>query len=111
MKGTKFDADKARMDLLSNVALKELSKVLAFGASRYGEHNWRQGIETSRLLGAMLRHILAYQDGETLDPETGLSHIAHAMASAMFILELAVTRPDLDNRYINPAETQHHEHM
>lgn len=97
--GTKFDAGKPRFDLLSTVALAEISKVMSIGAQKYGEHNWRGGIKTSRLLAAMLRHVFAYVAGESKDPETGLSHIAHAGCCAMFLLELEVTRPDLDDRY------------
>lgn len=97
--GTKFDSGKPRTDLLSPIALIELSKVLEFGSRKYDAHNWRKGIQSSRLIGAALRHTLAYLGGEDTDSETGISHAAHAMCCFMFILELAVTRPDLDDRY------------
>lgn len=97
--GTKHDSDKVRLELLSPIALTEVGKVMTFGAKKYDAHNWRKGISSSRLLGAMLRHVLAYLGGQDKDPETGLSHIAHAMCCGMFLLELAVTRPDLDDRY------------
>lgn len=97
--GTKFDQAKPRTDLLSPTAILELAKVLGAGANKYGPHNWRGGIAESRLLGAVLRHTLSYLDGETTDPETGLSHMAHAMANCMFILEQHVTKPELDDRF------------
>lgn len=97
--GTKFDAEKVRMDLLSSIALTETAKVMTFGAKKYDDHNWRKGIKSSRLIGALLRHINAYNGGQDKDPETGLSHVAHVMCCAMFILEQEVTKPELDDRY------------
>lgn len=97
--GIKTDAGKPRMELLSNIWLKGVAQVLTFGAHKYSDHQWRNGIVQSRLIGAALRHILAYLDGEDLDTETGLSHLSHASCELMFAAELAVTRPDLDDRY------------
>lgn len=84
--GMKFDNDKIRMDLLCPFAMEELGKVLKYGANKYAPNNWTKGIQTSRLIGAALRHIFAYAKGENTDPETGLSHIAHAMCCCMFIV-------------------------
>ena len=35
-----------------------------------------------------MRHINAYQRGEAADLESGKSHLAHAVCSLMFVLEL-----------------------
>lgn len=104
----KFDTDKPPMELLDAYALEELAKVLAFGKQKYAAENWRKGLSLSRLLGAMLRHVLAFMRGEDIDPETGLSHIAHAMCCCMFILWTAKFKPELDDRYhhISWAEEQ-----
>jgi len=100
--GLKYDTEKPPMALMSGVALAELSKVLACGAAKYAADDWRGGIPYRRLLSATLRHVLAYNDGEDTDPETGLSHCAHAMCCLMFLLEQERTRPDLDDRYVVP---------
>lgn len=97
--GLKYDQGKPRMDLLSSIAITELAKVLEFGSRKYEAHNWRKGIAISRLLGAALRHIIAYQGGEDKDPETGLPHTAHAMCCLMFIIEMQIVHPELDDRY------------
>ena len=96
--GVKFDAGKARMDLLDPYAVEQLSHVLAFGAQKYAAHNWRMGISKGRLIAAALRHLFAYLGGQDKDDETGLSHVAHAMCCCMFILGLE-HRGDLDDRY------------
>ena len=38
-------------------------------------------------------------DGEDKDPESGLSHLAHAACCIMFLLEFEKTHPELDDRY------------
>jgi len=96
--GVKFDANKPRMDLLDAHAITQLAQVLTFGAQKYEAHNWRRGISKSRLIAAALRHLFAYLGGEDKDPESGLSHVAHAMCCAMFLLGLE-HRPELDDRY------------
>jgi Domain of unknown function (DUF5664) len=95
----KYDQDKAPLSLLSNEALVQTARVLAFGKEKYAAHNWRNGFEWSRPLSAALRHILAFQDGEDRDPESGLSHLAHAMCCIMFLLEFEKTHRELDDRW------------
>lgn len=103
-KGMKYDSEKIQLELLSTKWLLGVGRVLTFGAKKYASHNWRKGIQQSRLLGASLRHILAYLDGEDLDQESGLSHLFHASCCLMFAAELKETRPDLDDRYgVNQA--------
>lgn len=96
--GVKHDDDKPRMDLLDSYAIEQLATVLGFGAKKYAAHNWRKGLGKSRLIAAALRHLFAHLKGEDLDPESGLSHAAHAMCCCMFLLGLS-HRTDLDDRY------------
>lgn len=95
----KFDSDKPRYDLIDSEAIDELAKVLTFGAKKYEAHNWRRGINITRLCAALLRHIFSFLRGESNDPETGLSHVAHAMCCCMFILWTMKHKPDMDDRY------------
>lgn len=95
----KQDDNKVRMELLSPIALTEIAKVLTFGAKKYADHNWRKGFAWSRLLGAAMRHLLAFLSGQDKDPETGLSHLAHLGATVIFLLEHEVTHIDKDDRY------------
>lgn len=100
--GMKFDSEKPRMDLLDHYAVEQLAMVLTFGAKKYAAHNWRNGISKSRLIAAALRHLFAYLGGEDNDPESGLSHVAHAMCCCMFLLGLD-GRADLDDRWKDAA--------
>lgn len=96
--GLKFDSEKPRYDLIDPHAIDQLARVLTFGAQKYAAHNWRKGIVKSRLLAAAMRHLFAYLRGEDTDPETGLSHAAHAMCCCMFLLGLE-GQPELDDRW------------
>lgn len=75
------------MDLLPPKALNEVAKVFAFGANKYGDHNWRGGLKWSRLAGASLRHIVAWLGGESIDPESGLNHLSHAACNILMLIE------------------------
>jgi hypothetical protein len=95
----KYDDGKMPLNLLSAEALLQTAAVLKFGADKYHAHNWRDGFAWSRPLAAAMRHIMAFNDGEDRDPESGLSHLAHAACCIMFLLEFEKTHPELDDRY------------
>ena len=97
--GTKLDQGKLPLDLLDPIALEGLAAVLQFGATKYTAHNWRGGINYSRLLAALLRHTFAILRGERTDPESGLPHVDHIQCCAMFLSNMTKTRPDLDDLY------------
>jgi hypothetical protein len=95
----KFDGSKLPLHLLSTEAMNQTAAVLAFGAEKYAAHNWRKGFVWSRPLSAAMRHITAFNAGEDKDPESGLSHLAHAACCIMFLLEFEKTHKELDDRY------------
>lgn len=84
-KGTKYDDGKIRTDLMKPEALLGLAEVLTFGAKKYGDRNWEQGIDYSRVYAAALRHLLAWFKGEDNDDETGMSHLDHAACCIHFL--------------------------
>jgi hypothetical protein len=75
-----------RYDLLPKAALDAIAEVYRFGAEKYEAHNWRRGYEWSKSYSAAMRHMTAHWDGETLDPESGLPHLAHAGCHITFML-------------------------
>lgn len=84
--GLKYDEKKIRYDLLPPEALHEISRVLSFGAEKYSARNWEHGITYGRVFAALMRHLWAWWKGENLDPETGITHLAHAGCCLMFLL-------------------------
>lgn len=87
--GIKYDGEKPRMHLLPPKAIIEVAKVLTFGANKYDEENWKK-LENlqSRYTSGALRHIFAHMDGEDLDSESNVSHLAHAICCLLFKLEI-----------------------
>ena len=86
--GKKYDGGKPQLYLLPPKSINEVGKVLTFGAEKYDPHNWRKVDDLqNRYTSAALRHIFAHIDGEDVDEETGLSHLAHAMCCLLFKLE------------------------
>ncbi len=104
MSGLKYDTGKAPLSLIPHEAQLAEAKVLAFGANKYECHNWRGGFAWSRLLDATLRHLLAFQSGEDNDPESGLSHIAHARCCTGFLLAHIESELGDDDRYVHRRE-------
>lgn len=84
----KKDGGKALMHLLPWTELaRDVVPVLEYGLGKYSEGGWRSVDNArKRYLNAALRHLAAYADGERLDPESGLHHVAHAACSVLFLL-------------------------
>ena len=101
--GKKNDDGKSRIDLIDAEFLEGLGHVLRFGANKYDAHNWRGGINYSRLIAAAYRHLGAINKGEDIDPESNMPHVYHLACCTMFLAWMIKNRPDLDDRYKNEA--------
>lgn len=83
----KADADKLMLELIPPSAIFALGRVLTYGAKKYGSNNWQQ-VEQERYVGALLRHLYAFVDGEEIDQESGLPHLEHVLTNAVFLVHL-----------------------
>jgi hypothetical protein len=74
---------------LHNIPCRPLFEVgLAFmeGARKYGSHNYRDvGVRASVYYDAVMRHLMAWWEGEEIDPDSGVPHIIKAIA-CLFVL-------------------------
>jgi hypothetical protein len=95
-------AGKARLDLVPPAAIEQIAQVLTFGAGKYGDNNWCRGARWGRYYSALLRHVFAWWRGENLDPETGLSHLAHAGCCLLFLMEYQRNDWGSDDRFTEP---------
>ncbi len=85
--GRKDDSSKLRWDLIPTGVLGQVIKVLTFGASKYSDDNWKKVPDRRRrYYAAMMRHVDTWWQGEKIDPESGVHHLAHAICCAMFLL-------------------------
>lgn len=101
----KFDGGKPRMDLLPHRPLQEVAKVLMFGLVKYAAHNWRLGTDWSRFVRAAQDHIGYWNEGEDLDPESKLSHLAHAVCCLLFLMWYQIFNVGNDDRYKGQVAT------
>jgi hypothetical protein len=58
------------------------------GACKYGRANFRAiGVRASIYVDAVKRHVNAWNEGEEVDPDSGLPHLAHALACLAIIVD------------------------
>jgi len=83
--GVKYDGGKLRMELIPPEAIEALAEVITYGANKYSDDNWKK-VSKDRYIGALMRHLNAYRKGELYDDESGLTHIAHILTNAAFLV-------------------------
>lgn len=82
----KQDIGKARWDLLPIKPIEEVVEVLTAGAVKYSENGWMHiSNPKERYFAALMRHIVAWREGKTIDPESGKSHLIHAICNLLFL--------------------------
>lgn len=69
----------------------------AYGAAKYGLHNWKKGLHVRDVASSLLRHLTAFLNGEDIDEESGLSHTGAIAWNALMLSEM-YRRPDMDDR-------------
>lgn len=98
MEGRKDDTGKAPWGLVPWDGVSAITTVLKFGAAKYAPRNWEKGMDWNRPFDAAIRHLTAWWQGETLDPETGFSHLWHAGCNILFIICYELRGIGNDNR-------------
>jgi len=94
--GWKDDGDKVRIELVPSEFVFATAAVLTFGAKKYSDRNWENGMSWGRVFGALMRHLWAWWAGRgpatvnflfgELDDETKLSHLWHAACCLSFLI-------------------------
>jgi hypothetical protein len=92
------EADGARYDLISPIALRKLAETCREGAIKYNEKgyppNWLKGMPMSDVMNHLLTHIYKWISGDTSEP-----HLPHAFWNLMALIHFEETRPDLMDVY------------
>ena len=90
----KADTNKPMVSLVEPNFTLGIAEVLTIGAQKYSIDNWKSATadDQCRFIDALLRHILAYNSGEKLDPETNKSHLLHAACNLMFLHHFEETK-------------------
>lgn len=72
---------KAPLSTVPGNVIAEIGVAMLEGASKYGRHNYRAaGVRASVYYDAAMRHLIAWWEGEDIDPDSGMSHITKLLA-------------------------------
>lgn len=94
-----FGDRKVPLHLVPSTAMAAIAMGLKDGAKKYGAYNWRTlTVEAETYIGAALRHMMAWQEGEDIDPDSGNPHLFHAMASLAILVDALESGNVEDNR-------------
>lgn len=97
-KAKRYNKDKLPMHLVPPEAIESMARVLGYGANKYDERNWEKCDNFSTPYASLMRHLMAWWNGEDCDPESGLSHLDHILMNAAMLQYYNQHRPDLDDR-------------
>ena len=98
MSGLRHNTGKLKWSLVDYPSLEPLVKVLEFGTEKYSAENSKRGLQTREIIESLLRHTYALLENEDNDPESGLPHVGHILANAMFLSYMINNKPEYDNR-------------
>ena len=85
----KADEGKPRLTLVPTQIIYNIAAIREYGNKKYGDpDNWKT-VEIERYRDALFRHWLAYlKEPQSLDEESGLSHLWHCACNLAFICEM-----------------------
>lgn len=79
---------KPSLHQIPPVALVLLGQAMKDGEAKYGLMNWRgTQVAASVYYDAIMRHMLAWWDGEAEAQDSGVAHLAHVMACCAILLD------------------------
>ena len=96
----KADAGKAKLSIAPiEQAWKAIAEVREWASTKYPDkNNWKQ-VEIDRYYDALYRHIAAtVTDRYSLDSESKIRHLKHALCNISFILELEAEQEKEENQ-------------
>lgn len=81
-------ASKVDLTLFPPAALVYGAAAMRNGAEKYGPYNWRSmAIQKEVYIAAALRHLCQYLDGEECASDSGVPHLAHALATIAILID------------------------
>jgi len=85
----KYDAGKARVDLVPPAIIEAVAEVREYGNNKYKDPNSWRTVEPYRYIAALGRHFCEYlRDTKGKDKESGIEHLKHMACNIAFLLEM-----------------------
>ena len=70
------------MDLIPPELDEGFAEITTFGAKKYAARNWEKGMDWMKMVASLKRHLLEWEKGTDLDPESGYNHMKHVLWNA-----------------------------
>lgn len=94
---------KTPMSTVPATVIAEAAVGMFEGSCKYGRHNYRAvEIRGSIYYDATMRHLMAWWEGEDIDPDSGMSHIAKAITSLIVLRDAMINNKWEDDRPPRP---------
>lgn len=90
---------KAPMSTVPMPVVAEIGVAMLEGATKYGRHNYREtGVRASVYFDALMRHTIAWWEGEDIDAASGMSHITKALSTLVVLRDAMIQGMMEDDR-------------
>lgn len=94
----KNDKNKPDLDLIPPEFQDVVALAFMDGERKYSRHNYRNGMDWTRLLSAAKRHLNAFSAGEDYADDSKVHHLGHAGACIAMLMDFYVNKLGNDNR-------------
>lgn len=90
---------KPGISAIPPASILAMGQAMADGKEKYGLMNWRETkVNADVYYDAVMRHVFAWWDGETVAEDSGVHHLAHAMAGLAILYDASISGVLIDNR-------------
>jgi hypothetical protein len=94
----RMNSGKSQTNEIDPSFILGMGAVLEKSRQKYPRGNWQKGNFYSVPWDSLQRHLLAWQQGEKIDSESGLSHLHHAALNLMMLAHYEENFPEFDDR-------------
>lgn len=87
-KADRYNEGKPQLSYLLDapLAMKGLARRFELGAAKYSRNNWKKGLDDVQVMDSLLRHLMAYANGDAHD-EDGGEHVDAILWNAVVLSE------------------------
>jgi hypothetical protein len=90
---------KVSISKIPPAVLIEVANALLSGGLKYSSYNWRaEGARATVYYDAVMRHLMAWLEGEDIDPDSGMSHVTQAISGLIVLRDSMLQGNWVDDR-------------
>ena len=90
---------KVSISKIPPAVLFEIANALLGGGLKYSAYNWRaEGARATVYYDAVMRHLMAWLEGEDIDPDSGMSHVTQAISGLIVLRDSMIQGNWVDDR-------------